>query len=424
MGTVNLVVVVSTLIESSVRAAARSAASAKSSVVLPPPPTVASTIPSAVSAPGRGSPRASCSGVVAMRPAYPPPPAATGCSVGPLCGAPAYTLPVSSHDRIPRSCSAASSWRADSARGWGATRPSAEAAGRPLLHWTAAALATVSDDVVVVARPGQELPPPAGAAWRVARDARPEAGPLAGIEAGLRVVRHDLAIVVATDMPLLVPALLRAVAAACRDVDVVMPVRDGRPEPLLGAYRRAAGAVATALLDAGERRPRVLLERLRSHRLDAETLRAWDAELASLRNVNTPADLASVARLLRDRRPRATATISPKRHPPEWRPPMSLYRRVLTGQVAPGQHGEFLAAAQAAFDYQAARGIEADFAIWDSISGPASEVEIVAQFDSMQELEQFEELAAQDQTFSDLRRRVRQAMVFESASVQIFRRLG
>ncbi len=102
---------------------------------------------------------------------------------------------------------------------------------------------------------------------------------------------------------------------------------------------------------------------------------------------------------------------------------MSLYRRVLTGQVAPGQHGEFLAAARAALDYQAARGIEADFAIWDSITGPASQVEIVALFDSLQELEQFEELAAQDQTFSKLRQRVRQAMVFESASVQVFRRL-
>ena len=193
----------------------------------------------------------------------------------------------------------------------GRDKASAEAAGRPLLHWTADALATVSDDLVVVARPGQALPPPAGAAWRVARDARSEAGPLAGTEAGLRLARHDLAIVVATDMPLVAPALLCAVAAACRDVDVVMPVRDGRPEPLLGAYRRAAGAVATALLDAGERRPRVLLERLPSRRLDAEALRACDAELASLRNVNTPADLASVARLLRDREPRAAATLSP-----------------------------------------------------------------------------------------------------------------
>ena len=70
----------------------------------------------------------------------------------------------------------------------GRDKASAEAAGRSLLHWTAAALATVSDDVVVVARPGQDLPPLAGMAWRVARDARPEAGPLAGIEAGLRVV--------------------------------------------------------------------------------------------------------------------------------------------------------------------------------------------------------------------------------------------
>ena len=102
---------------------------------------------------------------------------------------------------------------------------------------------------------------------------------------------------------------------------------------------------------------------------------------------------------------------------------MSLYRRVLTGQVAPGKHGEFLAAVEAALDYQGQRGIDAGFSVWDAISGPTSQVQIVADFDSMQELEQFEELAAQDQTFSDLRQRVRQAMVFDSASVQIFRRL-
>ena len=102
---------------------------------------------------------------------------------------------------------------------------------------------------------------------------------------------------------------------------------------------------------------------------------------------------------------------------------MTMYQRVLTGHVAPGKHGEFLAAAEAALDYQAQRGIEADFAVWDSITGPASQVKIVAHFDSLQELEQFEELAAQDQTFSELRQRVRAAMIFESAQVQILRRL-
>jgi hypothetical protein len=82
-----------------------------------------------------------------------------------------------------------------------------------------------------------------------------------------------------------------------------------------------------------------------------------------------------------------------------------------------------LAAIEDALEYQAKRGIEAESAVWDAMTGLASEVEIVAQFDSMQELEQFEELAAQDQTFSELRRRVRQAMVFETSQIQIYRRL-
>lgn len=102
---------------------------------------------------------------------------------------------------------------------------------------------------------------------------------------------------------------------------------------------------------------------------------------------------------------------------------MPLYRRVLTGQVAPGQHGKFLAAVEEALEYQSQRGIKADYAVWDSLTGHTSEVEIVSEFDSLNALEAFEELSAQDQRFSELRSTVMQAMVFESASVQLFRRL-
>ena len=102
---------------------------------------------------------------------------------------------------------------------------------------------------------------------------------------------------------------------------------------------------------------------------------------------------------------------------------MSLYRRVLTGQVAPGQHGKFLAAVEEALDYQVQRGIAAQYSVWDSITGPTSEVEIISEFESLQELEQFEELSSQDQEFATLRSRVMQAMVFESASVQLYRRM-
>lgn len=102
---------------------------------------------------------------------------------------------------------------------------------------------------------------------------------------------------------------------------------------------------------------------------------------------------------------------------------MPMFRRVLTGRVAPGKHGEFLRAVEAALDYQSARGIEARFSVWDAITGQASTVEIVAEFEDLRELEQFEELAAQDQEFAKLRRAVREAMVFDSAVINIYRNL-
>ena len=181
----------------------------------------------------------------------------------------------------------------------GRDKATAKVAGRPLLHWTAEALARVSDDLVVVARPRQDLPaPPRDLTWRVVRDRRHDAGPLAGIEAALPAVQHDIALVVATDMPLLNPALLRALAAAAADYDAVMPHDGDRAQPLLAAYRRACLPAATAMLDAGERRPRLLLQRVRGRALPLDDLRPHDPGLRSLTNVNRPADLRRVAAIL------------------------------------------------------------------------------------------------------------------------------
>ncbi len=102
---------------------------------------------------------------------------------------------------------------------------------------------------------------------------------------------------------------------------------------------------------------------------------------------------------------------------------MPMFRRVLSGRVAPGKHGEFLRAVEEALDYQAQRGIEAQFSVWDAITGGASIVEIIAEFEDLNELEQFEELAAQDQRFAELRRAVREAMIFDSAVINIYRKL-
>ncbi len=181
----------------------------------------------------------------------------------------------------------------------GRDKATAMAGGRPLLHWSAFAASQVTDDIVVARRPDQQLPPLDGVDWREAVDHRHDRGPLAGLEASLPLIRHDLAVAVACDMPLLRPNLLRAVADACSGVEIAMPYLDGVAQPLLAAYRPSVVAHARRLLDEGDGRVRALLP-LVTHKLLGEAeLRRIDPELESFTNVNRPEDLDRAESFLR-----------------------------------------------------------------------------------------------------------------------------
>ena len=103
--------------------------------------------------------------------------------------------------------------------------------------------------------------------------ADPGTGPVAAIATGLRAARHELAIVIPVDMPLLTPGALRVLAEACRDAATAQR----GPLPCAVA-RRTLPAFET-----GERRLRTVLDGLDTARIQL------DEEL--LANVNTPADL-------------------------------------------------------------------------------------------------------------------------------------
>ena len=181
----------------------------------------------------------------------------------------------------------------------GQDKATTEAGGRPLLHWSALAAAEVSDDIVLARRPHQQFPALTGVAWREAIDHRHDRGPLAGLEAALPTIQHDLAVAVACDMPFLQPALLRAVAEACADVEIAMPYLDGVAQPLLAAYRPSIVPHATALLDNGDGRIRALLPLTEHRLLQPDELRSHDPALESFTNVNTADDLARVDAILR-----------------------------------------------------------------------------------------------------------------------------
>lgn len=196
----------------------------------------------------------------------------------------------------------------------GEAKASLEWDGSPLLVRTVATLARVAPRVVVARAAGQELPPlPPGVL--VVDDVHPDRGPLEGLLAGLRALERpdDVAFVCATDMPLLDPRFVRRVTALLRpDDDAAVPEVAGCRHPLAGVYRARLAPRIAALLDAGRLSLMGLLDDCGARSLDAATLladpdlAAADPHLESLVNLNTPGDLAAVARGGQPRREKAT----------------------------------------------------------------------------------------------------------------------
>ena len=174
--------------------------------------------------------------------------------------------------------------------------------GVPVLESLISGFAEALPPVVVVLRPGQ-TPIPEDALHTF--DVFPGAGPMAGLHAGLIAAPDDCNLVVACDMPFAVPSLGRYLLSLLDDHDAVVPVVDGRPEPLYAAYRKTCLPEVERSLKAGELRMKDLLGRLNTLYVGDEDLRRYDPDLRSFLNINTPEDYDRALELARE------ATTSP-----------------------------------------------------------------------------------------------------------------
>ena len=132
-----------------------------------------------------------------------------------------------------------------------------------------------------------------GGAFRPVCDRRPGQGPLEGLGAALAQCRSDALVVACCDMPLFSGALALALrdglggrqALVCRD-------RAGRLHPLCGVYTKRCLPEIDALLSAGERRVRLLLERVDSGEF---ALAGTPFSDRLLQNINTPEELEALS---------------------------------------------------------------------------------------------------------------------------------
>jgi molybdopterin-guanine dinucleotide biosynthesis protein A len=156
-------------------------------------------------------------------------------------------------------------------------------------------LGAVADPVVVVARASGdvgELPA------TVVEDERPYEGPLCALVAGLRTTGTERNIVVACDMPFLNSTLLKRLGDLLDvDIDAVVPIASGFPQPLHAAYGDCAIEPLLTAIASGERSLKGALERLRVRWVPEIEWKPLDADGRSFLNVNTPEALRAATEL-------------------------------------------------------------------------------------------------------------------------------
>ncbi|PZC43920.1 MAG: molybdopterin-guanine dinucleotide biosynthesis protein A [Chloroflexi bacterium] len=162
--------------------------------------------------------------------------------------------------------------------------------GVSLLQRCVDRLASVVDELVLVGAPGCSLPPVVSdLPMLTVEDPVEGEGPLMGIAVGLEAASAPVAVVVAVDMPLLEPELLRLLTRRVNSTHRwVVPIALDRPQPLCSAFSVEALGVIRAHLEAGDRAPMALEADLDAYRMQVEEWSTVDAEGRSFLNVNTP----------------------------------------------------------------------------------------------------------------------------------------
>lgn len=166
--------------------------------------------------------------------------------------------------------------------------------GRPLLAHAIAAAAPHVDRVTVVLGPLGEVPPlPPGV--DVVRDAEAALGPLAGLATGLAVAGDaERVLLVAGDMPEAASGVLALLLAAldAAPLAALGEEPDDRPRPLpLACVAGAVRPAVTALLAAGERRLRAVLDAAPLAVVPSARWAPLDPGRGTLRDVDRPEDL-------------------------------------------------------------------------------------------------------------------------------------
>ena len=182
-------------------------------------------------------------------------------------------------------------------------------AGKTMLQRTAGLLASVCDEVSVVAPRAKYANLP----WPIIADRCPGEGPLGGIVTALlhiseRELLHESrttdhrwrSLIVSCDMPFLTREFLAFLweRAALSVAQVIVPQSESGLEPLCACWRTDAVTAVQGAFDAGVRKVTEAMKHISIEVLDESAWKRFDTDNRLFWNMNTPEDYEEARRIL------------------------------------------------------------------------------------------------------------------------------
>jgi molybdopterin-guanine dinucleotide biosynthesis protein A len=180
----------------------------------------------------------------------------------------------------------------------GGDKPLKKIAGRRLIDRALDTVSLMCSKILVVTVDVAGL---AGLQVPVLRDRWPGQGPLNAIATAFLDSQAESFMVLAVDLPLVEPKLLKLIVSGSKDHTALAPMGDKGPQPLLAYYHRKCLPAALRLLEKGELRTRMLLKAVGAGYIPREEVLKVDPDELSFLNVNYPEDLDEAYQLGRMR---------------------------------------------------------------------------------------------------------------------------
>lgn len=157
--------------------------------------------------------------------------------------------------------------------------------GKPMVAYVIDTIKQITDDIIIIS--DQTAYKVFGVP--VYEDLIKEAGPLAGIYAGLTYSKHNKNIVVSCDVPFVSEKLLQYLINCCKNYDVTIPIKNNKTHQVIGIYDKKCITVFKKELDNNQRKMKLALEKINLNVVDTNQF-----DKKEFTNINTPAELKEI----------------------------------------------------------------------------------------------------------------------------------